>query len=95
MTLSRIPAILAPRNVRIRSAKGGREVLYGFAHDLNATDDRVLALLVVAKRLEVEPSDVRLDEVGAFEDVGEVEGRIVLRHRIRISSPRTRSRTRG
>ena len=81
---------------RMAGANISGEILHRLAHDLDAANNSILPLLVRRERLEVELPNVGLDEIDALKDMREVEGRrIVLRHRILISSSRIRSRSSG
>jgi hypothetical protein len=81
--------------MRVSSSNLGGQGLDGLAHDLQSAHYCVLPLLIVMESREIDALHIRLDKIGTLEDVREVERRVVTSQRIRISSPRIRSRTSG
>jgi len=88
------PGYSTPRDVRVLRAKIRREVLHCLADDTKASLNCVLDQFVVEEGILVEACDVPGDGVDTLDHMRKANPRI-LRHRIGISSPKTRSLRRG
>jgi hypothetical protein len=84
-----------PRNAWRRIAHLGRKVLDGLTDDLDSSDDRGLQLLTLAESPEVDAPHVAAHKIDALQNVGQVQRRVAVLHRIRNSSWRTRPRRWG